>query len=119
MSEYIKGNLDVAKTGQRELQSSDSVACAFCRGTGVKPAFGNQSCCGVCHGRGHLAIQPPWVSCLRCRGLGCETGDLTCLACRGSGVVSVRQGAGTCPRCRGTGEDGIFYCTPCKGQGIC
>ena len=19
----------------------------------------------------------------------------------------------------GTGEDGIFYCTPCKGQGIC
>lgn len=122
MSEYIKeilGNVAAAGQRRRGLQHVDAMACAFCQGSGVNPAFGNQSVCGVCHGRGRVAVQPPVVSCLKCRGSGCETGDLTCLACRGYGVVAVRPGAGACPRCRGTGEDGVFYCTQCKGQGIC
>ena len=120
MSKYVKGILGnvaaVAPLAPRELQYSAAVACGFCQGSGV---VGNQSICGVCHGRGQVAVQAPVVRCLKCRGSGRENGDLTCLACRGYGVVSVRQGAGACPRCRGTGEDGIFYCVQCKGQGIC
>lgn len=122
MPETIKEILGhVAAAGQpwRRLQYGDAVACAFCQRSGVNPTFGNQSVCGVCKGRGRVAVKPPVVSCLKCRGSRRETGYLTCLACRGCGVVSVRQGAGTCPDCCGTGEDGIFYCTQCKGQGIC
>ncbi len=63
-------------------------------------------------------MKPPVVTCLKCSGSGRGTGALSCLACRGTGVVSVRKEAATCPKCGGTGEDGVFYCTPCKGQGI-
>ncbi|MBU4400755.1 MAG: molecular chaperone DnaJ, partial [Planctomycetes bacterium] len=64
-------------------------------------------------------VKPPVVRCLECRGSGHGKGALTCLACRGIGVVSVPEDAGTCPHCHGTGEEGVFYCTQCHGQGIC
>lgn len=96
----------------------DSVPCAYCRGTGVDPKYGNMSRCLVCGTTGKVTVTPPVVSCLKCSGSGREGGDLTCLACRGTGVVAVRKEATTCATCLGTGEDGVFYCSPCKGQGI-
>ena len=102
----------------RKKQFVDSVPCAYCRGTGVDPKYGETSKCPVCNGRGQIKVKPPVVTCLKCAGSGREAGDLSCLACRGTGVVSVRNEAAPCPRCNGTGEEGIFYCTLCKGQGI-
>ena len=96
----------------------DWVVCAYCRGTGVDPKYGNASRCTVCGASGKVGVTPPVVTCLRCLGSGREGGDLNCLACRGTGVVCVRKDAISCPKCGGTGEDGVFYCTPCKGQGI-
>lgn len=102
----------------RSKRFVDSVACAYCRGSGVDPKYGNMSRCPVCGATGRVKVTPPVVTCLKCSGTGRESGDLSCLACRGTGVVPVRKEADTCPRCRGTGEDGVFYCSPCKGQGI-
>jgi len=102
----------------RNKRFVDSVDCAYCRGTGVDPKYGNMSRCPVCGANGKIKVKPPVVTCLKCHGSGREGGDLTCLPCRGIGVVSVRKDATTCPRCKGTGRDGLFYCTPCKGQGI-
>jgi DnaJ-class molecular chaperone len=102
----------------RSKRFVDLVGCAYCRSSGVDPKYGNASRCPVCGGSGELTVTPPVVTCLRCFGSGREGGDLSCLGCRGTGVVSVRKEAATCPKCRGTGEDGVFYCTPCKGQGI-
>jgi DnaJ-class molecular chaperone len=96
----------------------DSVPCAYCRGSGVDPKYGNSSRCSVCGATGKVTVTPPVVSCLKCSGSGREGGDLSCLACRGIGMVPVRKEAGPCLKCGGTGEDGVFYCTPCKGQGI-
>lgn len=96
----------------------DSVPCAYCRGSGVDPKYGNSSRCSVCGATGKVTVTPPVVSCLKCSGSGREGGDLTCLACRGTGVVAVRKEAATCAKCLGTGEDGVFHCTPCRGQGI-
>ena len=101
-----------------EKRFVDSVPCAYCRGSGVNPKYGKASKCPVCSGSGKIKVTPPVVTCLKCSGSGRESGDLTCLACRGTGVVSVRNDADTCPRCGGTGKEGIFYCSPCKGQGI-
>jgi DnaJ-class molecular chaperone len=92
--------------------------CVYCSGTGVDPKDGNKIICAVCGGKGEVKVTPPVVTCRKCSGTGKEGGDLTCLACRGIGVVTVRKEAATCSKCRGTGEDGVFYCTPCKGQGI-
>jgi DnaJ-class molecular chaperone len=96
----------------------DSVVCAYCCGTGVDPKYGDGNRCPVCGATGTVKVTPPVVTCLKCSGTGRESGDLSCLVCRGSGVVSVREEAGPCLKCGGTGEDGVFYCTPCKGQGI-
>ena len=84
----------------------------------MDPQFGAGNKCPVCGAAGKIKVTPPVVTCLNCRGTGSERGNLTCLACRGAGVVSVRKDAATCPKCKGTGKDGVFYCTPCKGQGI-
>jgi DnaJ-class molecular chaperone len=102
----------------RSKRFVDSVDCAYCGGSGVNPKYGHASNCPVCGASGKVEVIPPVVTCLRCFGSGREGGDLTCLACGGAGAVSVRKEAATCPKCRGTGEDGVFYCTPCKGQGV-
>jgi DnaJ-class molecular chaperone len=96
----------------------NQVICAYCRGSGVDPKYGNASRCIVCGASGQVSVTPPVVTCLRCLGSGREGGDLSCLSCRGTGVVSVCKEATPCPKCGGTGEDGVFYCIPCKGQGI-
>jgi DnaJ-class molecular chaperone len=114
----------LAKSGKmqgrrhRTKRFTDSVPCAYCRGSGVNPTFGAGSRCPVCGGAGKIKVAPPVVTCLKCRGMGRERGNLTCLACRGAGAVSVRKDAATCPKCKGTGKDGVFYCTTCKGQGV-
>ena len=101
---------------KRELVYTESVRCGYCQGTGRNDG----GVCGVCRGKGEVAVKPPVVWCLKCRGNGREKNSkLTCLACRGVGWVRVREGATTCPACQGTGEDGVFYCTSCHGQGIC
>lgn len=58
------------------------------------------------------------ITCLRCSGFGRENGDLTRLACGGTGVGQIRAAAALCAKCGQTGEEGIFYCLPCKGQGV-
>jgi len=114
----------LAKSGQlegkrrRNKRYVHSVACAYCGGNGVDPMFGSGSHCPVCGGARRIKVAPPVVTCLRCSGTGREGGRLSCLACRGTGVASVRKDATTCPKCKGTGKDGVFYCSPCKGQGI-
>lgn len=110
-----------AKLEGQRLRSKrfvDAVICAFCKGTGIEPKYGDGSRCPVCGAAGKVKVTPPVVTCLKCSGSGREGGDLSCLACRGVGVVSVRKEASTCPKCLGTGEEGIFYCSACKGQGI-
>ena len=102
----------------RNKRNVDSITCAYCMGAGGDPKYGNTSRCPVCGGTGKVKVTPPVVTCLRCSGSGRESGDLSCLACRGTGVVSVRKEAAICPACRGTGEDGVFYCSVCKGQGL-
>jgi DnaJ-class molecular chaperone len=102
----------------RSKRFVDSVDCAYCGGSGVDPKYGHGSRCPVCGASGKVMVTPPVVTCLRCLGSGREGGDLSCLGCRGTGVVSVRKEAATCAKCQGTGQDGVFYCTPCKGQGI-
>lgn len=120
--EYAKEVL--AKSNKLEGRRSrskrfvDSVPCAYCRGTGADPKFGEGSRCPVCGATGEVKVKPPVVTCLKCRGSGREGGDLNCLACKGIGVVSVPKDGTTCPKCKGTGKDGIFYCLVCKGQGI-
>ena len=102
----------------RQKMYVSRVPCAFCRGDGVDPNYGNMSKCQVCGGAGEIKVTPPVVTCLSYSGSGYAGGFLNCLACRGTGVVSVSPEAGTCPKCRGTGEEGVFYCSACKGQGI-
>jgi len=120
--EYAKEVLaKFAKVEQRRPRTkrfAHAVPCAYCRGSGVDPKYGNSSKCHVCGAAGTVKVSPPVVTCLKCYGSGRESGDLSCLACKGIGVVSVRKEATTCPKCKGTGEDGIFYCAVCKGQGI-
>ena len=110
--------LEGTRGRSRNKRFVDSVSCAYCRGSGVDPKYGNISKCSVCGATGQVKVTPPVVTCLKCAGSGREGGDLSCLACRGTGVVSVGKEAATCPKCGGTGEDGVFYCAPCKGQGI-
>ncbi len=123
--EYVKAILAkfAQLQGSKSIKSRnkrfvDSVPCAYCRGSGVDPKYGNLSRCPVCGASGKLTMTPPVVTCLKCGGSGREGGGMSCLACKGYGVASVSKDAGTCGKCRGTGKDGVFYCTPCKGQGI-
>ncbi len=102
----------------RRKRFVDEVACAYCRGGGADPKYSSASGCPVCRGAGTSRVAPPVVACRQCAGSGRVGGDLVCLTCKGVGVVSVPFAADTCPRCRGTGEEGIFYCHACKGQGI-
>ncbi len=95
-----------------------SVPCAYCHGSGVDSTNRSASRCPVCSASGKVAVPSPVVNCLKCGGTGREKASLSCLACKGVGVVSVRKEATTCAKCLGTGKDGVFHCTPCKGQGI-
>jgi len=116
--EVLKKSGKLQGRGIRNKRFVDSVPCAYCRGTGVDPKYGNMSKCPICGATGEVKVKPPVVTCLKCLGTGREGGDLSCLACKGVGVVSVRPEADTCPKCKGTGKEGIFYCTVCQGQGI-
>ena len=102
----------------RRKRFVDEVSCAYCGGRGADPQYSSASGCPVCRGAGAVRVTPPVVSCRSCAGSGRVRGDLICLTCRGVGVVSVSVEADTCPRCGGTGEEGVFYCNACKGQGI-
>lgn len=96
-----------------------SVICAFCHGTGRNPKI--DTSCPVCRGGKKVPVKPPVVTCLACGGKGMSAAELNCLSCGGIGVVSVSKNAGICKKCHGTGYEGegIFYCSACKGQGIC
>lgn len=99
----------------RGLIDAESVTCGFCQGSGKDDL---KALCGVCKGHGRVEVKPPVVRCSECRGSGHGKGALTCPACRGVGFVSVPKDIAACPDCHGTGEDGVFYCTRCRGQGI-
>jgi DnaJ-class molecular chaperone len=101
----------------RRKRFVDAVGCAYCGGGG-DPKYSSASGCPVCRGAGAVRVISPVVTCRRCGGSGRVEGDLVCLTCRGVGAVSVPVGANTCSRCGGTGEEGVFYCNACKGQGI-
>ncbi len=103
-------------TQQRELKYVDSVRCGYCQGMGEDDCGG---ICNVCSGNGEVTVEPPVITCLECRGDGHGKGSLTCLACQGIGVVSVSENATICSHCQGSGEDGVFGCMYCKGQGVC
>lgn len=96
-----------------------SVTCAFCRGTGRNQKV--DSLCPVCRGGKKVQVKPPVITCLICHGSGMNEAELNCLGCGGIGVVSVSKNAEACRKCRGGGYEGegIFYCSACKGQGIC
>jgi DnaJ-class molecular chaperone len=102
----------------RRKRFVDEVTCAFCGGLGADPKYSSASGCPVCRGAGVVRVMSPVVGCRQCGCSGRVAGDLICLTCRGVGVVSVPAEADTCAHCRGTGEEGVFYCNACKGQGI-
>jgi len=102
--------------GRRIPRFVSVVACGFCQGAGVDPKLGGR--CPVCGASGRISVSPPVVTCPRCGGTGRENGDLTCLACEGIGTGQVRKHAVPCAACAQTGAAGIFYCLPCKGQGL-
>ena len=102
----------------RRKRFVDEVVCAYCAGRGADPKYSSASGCPVCRGAGRVRVTPPVVSCRLCAGSGQVSGDLICLTCKGAGVVSVPDEADTCGCCGGIGEEGIFYCNACKGQGI-
>lgn len=93
-----------------------AVACGYCQGRGRDAKHGSR--CPVCGATGRINVSPPVITCLRCGGSGRENGDLTCLACGGTGVGQIREEAAPCANCGETGEEGIFYCLPCGGQGL-
>ena len=107
-------------SGQSTCQKRfvDEVTCAYCGGGGADPKYSSASGCPVCRGAGVVRVRPPVVACRQCGSSGRVAGDLICLTCKGVGVVSVPVEADTCSRCGGTGEEGVFYCNACKGQGI-
>ena len=115
----LAGHRALEERRPRSKRFVDVVDCAYCGGSSANRKHGPGGRCPVCGASGKVKVTPPVVTCLRCSGSGREGGKLlSCLACRGTGVVSVRKEVATCPKCRGTGKDGVFYCTPCKGQGI-
>lgn len=107
-----------ARKSNRGQRMVNEVTCAYCGGRGADPKYSSASGCPVCRGAGAVRVVPPVAACRRCAGSGRVAGDLICLTCKGVGVVSIPFKAHTCPRCGGTGEEGIFYCHLCKGQGI-
>ena len=102
----------------RRKRFVDEVRCAYCGGAGADPKYSSASGCPVCHSAGVVRVMPPVVACRQCGTSGRVGGDLICLTCKGLGMVSVPVEADTCARCGGTGEEGVFYCNACKGQGI-
>ena len=123
MANYVQKILE--KSGRvhggtrRAKRNVRHVLCAFCHGSGQNPKI--ESSCPVCHGLKKVEVKPPVVTCLICHGSGANAGELNCLGCKGIGVVSVSKEAETCGKCFGTGYqgEGVFYCSDCKGQGIC
>jgi DnaJ-class molecular chaperone len=107
-----------ATAGARRLRFVEAVACAFCGGRGEDPKYGTPGGCRVCGGAGVIRTVPPVVTCRVCAGSGCAGGDLPCPACKGVGVAPISPDGAICPRCGGRGEDGVFYCHYCKGQGL-
>jgi DnaJ-class molecular chaperone len=115
----VLGKLGGLKSGAlRRLRLVNKVSCAFCGGSGQDPKYGTAAGCPVCGGSGQVQTRPPVVICLVCAGTGHASGDLPCVACRGVGVASISARVEVCPRCQGSGQDGIFYCNYCKGQGL-
>jgi DnaJ-class molecular chaperone len=108
----------VSGQSARRKRFVDEVICAYCGGRGADPKYSSASGCPVCHAAGVVQVIPPVVACRQCGSSGRVGGDLICLTCKGVGVVSVPVEADTCSRCDGTGEEGVFYCNTCKGQGI-
>ena len=102
-----------------EILRQEIYDCAFCRGTGVRPAG---SKCPVCKGRETIKVQPPAVVCAFCKGTGEEIrgSAITCSVCKGKGVVSVQEPIKICPNCRGRGRPigSSLYCMTCKGKGV-
>jgi DnaJ-class molecular chaperone len=69
-----------------------AMTCAFCRGTGHNPHFGDS--CPVCKGRGSNTITNKHMPCGACHGTGRKGGStLTCYTCSGVGVVPDTQAA--------------------------
>ena len=102
----------------RRKRFVDEVSCAYCGGRGADPKYSSASGCPVCRGAGVVRVMPPVVACRQCGASGRVGGDLICLTCKGVGVVPVPVEADTCWRCGGTGEERVFYCNACKGQGL-
>lgn len=94
----------------------DRAVCATCAGSGVEPKY--EARCPACGGEGSVDFHSTVVTCLFCRGSGCDIGDLSCLGCKGLGIVPVSDDATVCSSCGGTGQEGLFYCSSCKGQGL-
>lgn len=106
--------------------TSITVKCAFCDGTGKDPfgCMSHLSNCQVCHGRGTVRVQPPVKECAFCGGSGIQpysAARLTCGACGGKGVVTAIEPSMVCPTCGGSGISMAplpQYCLTCKGQGV-
>jgi DnaJ-class molecular chaperone len=63
-----------------------SIKCAFCKGTGENPYFGQA--CPVCKGKGINQITGKYMICGECHGSGHKSGTtLTCYGCAGLGIV--------------------------------
>ena len=50
---------------RRSKRFVSSVECAYCRGTGEDPKYGNGSKCPVCGATGEVRVAPPVVTCLK------------------------------------------------------
>ena len=97
----------------------ESYPCSFCRGVGEKP---KGSVCSVCKGKKEVALRPPVIKCVYCKGRGEERrlSNTTCTVCGGKGFVSVVPPVAICSSCRGRGVsgEGKLPCTQCKGKGV-
>ena len=58
----VNGKMEGTGNGGRRKQFVDSVPCAYCRGTGRDPKYGQGVKCPVCKSDGKLSVKPPVVS---------------------------------------------------------
>lgn len=121
--ETVRSGGSAAYSARTELKinilDGDTYLCSFCQGKGEKP---RGSLCSVCKGTGTVALQPPVIKCVYCRGRGEERprSNITCTVCSGKGFVSVNEPIEMCPACdgRGSSRESKLPCTKCKGKGI-